>query len=167
MFPYEEFLKLCNNASTFELYKLSHIIDRELTNPIRTYAIKRVLTIGNEVSFFNRETNDLEKSKVLSLKQKYVELLTDNYVIQVPYYTINIDNLEGLSTSEKLDRHSISVGQEVGFKDKDGNPVYAEVIRLNDKTVSLVDTIGRKWRVGYSLLFKVLPSETINRKTLK
>lgn len=167
MFPYEEFLKLCNNASTFELYKLSHIIDRELTNPTRTYAIKRALTIGNEVSFFNRETNGLEKGKVLSLKQKYVEILTDKYVIQVPYYTINIDNLEDSVTSEKLDRHSISVGQEVGFKDKDGNPVYAEVIRLNDKTVSLIDTIGRKWRVGYSLLFKVLPSETINRKYLK
>ena len=166
MFPYDEFLKLCNNASTFELYKLSHIITRELTNPTRISEIKRALTIGYEVSFFNKNSNTLEKGRVISLKQKYAEILTDKYVAQAPYYIINIDNIEDTTASEKLDRHSISVEQEVGFKDKAGNLVYAKVIRLNDKTVTLEDTIGRKWRVGYSFLFKVLPSETVDRKSL-
>jgi hypothetical protein len=47
------------------------------------------------------------------------------------------------------------VGDKVGFITRDNIEQYGEVIRLNQKTVTLACNEGR-WRVSYGLLFKIV-----------
>ncbi|MEM7793548.1 MAG: hypothetical protein AAF579_03730 [Cyanobacteria bacterium P01_C01_bin.118] len=59
------------------------------------------------------------------------------------------------NVKEGLGRNEVAVGDHVGFFDRDGNERYGNVIRLNQKTVTL-DCNNQKWRVAYSFLFKVI-----------
>ena len=47
------------------------------------------------------------------------------------------------------------IGDTVGFLDHDHRQRSGQVVRLNDKTVTL-NADGQKWRVAYALLHRVL-----------
>lgn len=46
----------------------------------------------------------------------------------------------------------------MGFKDKHGEERFGHVIRLNTKSVTL-QVAERRWRVAYSLLYRVLDGQ--------
>jgi hypothetical protein len=66
------------------------------------------------------------------------------------------------SITEKLSKNNLKLGDYVGFN-KDGEQITGVVTRLNFKTMSLVTTDGRHWRVGYAHLYKIIDTELVKR----
>ena len=58
-----------------------------------------------------------------------------------------------------LEKIQLKVGDTVGFQDKQNNDVYGEIIRLNQKTATIVTNANAKWRVAYELLYLVIEGE--------
>ena len=76
----------------------------------------------------------------------------------IPYAAINLEGADvRIRESGKpgLSRHEVSVGDTVGFLDKEQRQRQGRVIRLNDKTVTLLCD-EQNWRVSYALLHRVL-----------
>ena len=63
------------------------------------------------------------------------------------------------SARRGLDKSELKVGDMVGFQDKQNNDVYGEVIRLNQKTATIVTNTGAKWRVAYTFLGLIIDGE--------
>lgn len=76
----------------------------------------------------------------------------------IPYTAINLDGAD-IKIRELgrpgLSRHEVAVGETVGFLDHEQRQRQGHIIRLNDKTVTLISD-GQKWRVSYSYLHHVL-----------
>ncbi len=77
----------------------------------------------------------------------------------IPYFYININNIDTdiykSGQEYGLDKNEVKVGDNVGFVDKNNVERYGEIVRLNQKTVTL-NCDGDKWRVSYKFLFKII-----------
>ena len=60
----------------------------------------------------------------------------------------------------KLDKHSTSIGDIVGFE-HNGHKIIGTVTKLNPKTVNLVTASNQKWNVYYNSLFHVVDTNNI------
>ena len=160
---YAQLLEALNQASTFDLFRLNAMIDRELESPERIGRIKAALIVGQKLSYFDRNSNSLRDCEVLQLKQKRALVLdfTDGNRWTVPYFMLNIEGADvrvNQDAHKGLSRHAIAVGDLLGFKDKHGEEHFGHVLRLNTKSVTLQVAQGQ-WRVGYSLLYRVLDGQ--------
>jgi hypothetical protein len=157
----EDFLK---NASLFDLYRLQVAINHALESPQRNQAIRDRLRPGQEITYFDWKENRLIEAKVIELRRTrlLVENKHDGQRWTIPLYWVNVDGIDPgtqtLSEHLGLDRSQLRLGDRVGFKDRQNNDVYGEVIRLNRKTATISVEDGTQWRVPYSLLFPVVES---------
>lgn len=160
---YAQLLEALNQASTFDLFRLNAMIDRELESSERIGRIKAALTVGQKLSYFDRNSNSLRDCEVLQLRQKRALVLdfSDGKRWTVPYYMLNLEGADARVNHEAqqgLSRHAIAVGDLLGFKDKHGEEHFGHVLRLNTKSVSL-QVAERQWWVAYSLLYRVLDGQ--------
>jgi hypothetical protein len=161
---YSEVVKMLDAASTFDLYRLNVAIRRMLDDPKRILAIKRELRIGQEIEYFDAVHNAPIKAILLECHKTrvLVQNLTDGKKWKLPYYWLNIEQTDTAinhSTGTGLQRHEVGIGEMLGFMNTRENiEMYGKVIRLNPKTVTLQCKTG-KWKVPYSLLFKVISAE--------
>ncbi|MEA1921016.1 MAG: hypothetical protein U9N52_14355 [Campylobacterota bacterium] len=82
--------------------------------------------------------------------------ISDDSLWTTPYAAINLDNVDiSINTNQKygLKKHQISVGEVLTFLDKENIQRYGEVVRLNQKSVTLLVN-GSSWRVAYNFLGK-------------
>ena len=142
------------SLDTIEIAQLKNMIDIEVTCLNRSKEIKSQLSKNQTIEFFCPTHNKFMLGKVLDLKQKYAIVFYNNDVYEIPLFSIKTKRSQ-VNDYKKLSKHSISVDQIVGFKDKEDKIIAAKVIRINDKSVTLIDQIGMKWRVSYSLLFDI------------
>lgn len=168
---YTDLLTELNKASLFDLFRLNVAIDRELENPHRLIAIKKRLNVGMHISYFNNTENRLIPSQLLTLRQKTVivqHLEGDHRKTIVPYFMLNIENVDTEihqnNKNEPLTANNLRVGDYVGFNYQ-GHSIVGVIQKLNQKTVTLIDTTGNKCRVSYSLLHRIYHSETSNSET--
>ena len=56
---YALLLEALNRVSTFDLFPFNAMIDRELESPERIDRIKAALTVGQKLSYFDRNSNSL------------------------------------------------------------------------------------------------------------
>ncbi len=153
-------LEAMNQASGFELYRLRAAIDRVLDEPRWITAIAQRLRPGQRIEYFDPRTNASHHGQVLELRRKQVLVLdeTDGRRWLIAYAAINLDGAD-VRIREKpaqgLGRHEVAVGDVVGFLDSERQERSGSVMRLNDKTVSLLSR-GQKWRVSYALLHRVV-----------
>jgi hypothetical protein len=157
---YSEIISALNQASGFDLFRLSAAIDLMLGDPKRIIEVKKSIQIGSQVEYFEASENRVVAARVLKFKRTrvIVENLEDNRRWSIPYYAINIHNVDTSIVERRkkqgLDRTEVSVGQTVGFVDRNNIEQYGKVVRLNQKTVTMEnETSG--WRVPYSMLFAV------------
>lgn len=61
-----QLLEALNRASTFDLFLLNAMIDRELESPERIGRIKAALTVGQKLSYFDCNSNSLRHLDRLS-----------------------------------------------------------------------------------------------------
>ncbi|CCE25585.1 MULTISPECIES: hypothetical protein [Methylotuvimicrobium] len=161
---FSEVIKMLDTASPFDLYRLNVAIRRMLDDPKRISAIKRELRIGQEVEYFDAVHNAPIKAILLECNKTkvLVQNLTDGKRWKLPYFWLNIEQADTAINNSKgtgLQRHEVGIGEILGFLNTRENvEMYGKVIRLNPKTVTLQCKTGR-WKVSYSLLFKVISGE--------
>lgn len=160
---YTETLKSLEQASLFDLYRLSVAIRQRMEDPELIRQVKRHLREGEIVTYFDSTTNGLEKGTILQRNIKYVVLKNnrDGRNWRIAYYLLNLENkavdIHALP-SEKLSKMHCKVGECVGFQSEKGQ-IAGIIVRLNDKTATILTKDNHRWRVSYGLLFKVIDAE--------
>lgn len=158
---YSEIIDVLDNATGFDLFRLKVAIEKMLDDPKRMVELKRRLRIGQEIEYFDPGQNRAIKAILLKFKRTNVAVrnVDDGARWNVPYYFININQIDTdisrAGSKPGLDRNEVKVGDKVGFMDGNNIERYGDIIRLNQKTVTLYCD-GGQWRVSYSFLFKII-----------
>ncbi len=168
---FSDVLKALNQASAFELFRMRAVIDRVLEEPKWVDAIRARLRIGQTIEYFDCQANTACQAQVLELRRTQVlvlDLATHKRWL-IRYAAINLDGADVQIREQPrqgLGRNEVAIGEVVGFLDRDQQQRSGKVIRLNDKTVTLL--VGRQqWRVGYSLLHRVVEAQAIEGEVLE
>ena len=162
---YTKILEELNRASLFDLHRLQSAIYQELLNPKRINQIKAQLKIGQSISYFEPQSNSLVDAVILKIQitRCLVRNLKDNKNWNLPFYYLNIDDVDADIQPAKnavgIPKSSLKVGAKVGFKDKDNNDLFGEVIRLNPKRATVRINEHCQWLVNYKNLFYVIEGE--------
>jgi hypothetical protein len=131
---YTTILQELNKASLFDLDRLQSAIYQELINPNRIDQIKAQLKIGQSISYFDPQSNNLVDAVILKIQisRCLVRNIKDNKTWNVPFYYLNLDNINADIQPAKnavgVPKNSLKVGDRVGFKDKQNNDLFGEVI---------------------------------------
>lgn len=160
---FSDVIKTLNQASAFELYRMRAAIDRVLDEPRWLRAIQARLQIGQSVQYFDPQANALKRGKVLELRRKQAVVLDldDAKRWIISYAAINLDGSDVQIREQKpqgLGRNEVAIGELVGFVDRDQQQRTGQIIRLNDKTVTLQCEKGQ-WRVAYSFLHRIVDAD--------
>lgn len=161
---YSTILEELNKASTFDLYRLQVAINQQLENPQRLSEIKRCLKPGQKISYFDAPGNREIEAEVLKIMRTNVKVrhLHDRAIWTIPLYFVNLDGVDTdiISSPEKgLDKTQLKVGDMVGFLDKEQNDLHGEIIRLNQKTATIMTSTRGRWRVAYEFLHLIYDLE--------
>ena len=162
---YTAILHELNKASLFDLHRLQSAIYQELINPKRIDEIKSQLKIGQPISYFDPQTNGLIDAVILKIQitRCLVRNIKDNKTWNLPFYYLNMDDVDADIKPAKnavgIPKSTLKVGARVGFKDKQNNDLFGEVIRLNPKTATIKINEHNQWLVHYSHLFWVIDGE--------
>ena len=168
---FSETIATLNSASAFELYRLRAAIDRVLDQPGWMDAVRSRLRVGQPIQYFDPAANRSHQGQVLELRRKQavvLELATQKRWL-ISYAAINLDGAD-VEIREKprqgLGRNEVAVGDVVGFMDRNHQQRSGQILRLNDKTVTLM--CGRQqWRVAYGLLHRVVDGSASSGELLE
>ena len=160
---FSDVLEALQQASGFDLYRLRAAIDRTLAQPRWIVAAATQLRIGQTVQYFSDADNALRAATVLELRRKRVLVLDQQSARRwlIDYAAINLEGVDVTIREQPargLGRHEVAVGDSVGFQDREGRQRGGQIVRLNDKTVTL-RCDGQNWRVGYGLLHRLIDSD--------
>ena len=153
-------LAALNQASGCELYRLRVALDRVLADPKWILAIQSQLRIGRQIEYFDARANRQCSGQILEFRKKEVlirQLETGEQWL-IPFTAINLDGADVRvrdNPARGLSRQEVGVGDTVGFLDHEHRQRSGQIVRLNDKTVTLISG-GQKWRVAYALLHRVI-----------
>ena len=67
----------------------------------------------------------------------------------------------------ELGKSQLNLGDRVGFLDTQNNDLYGEVIRLNQKTATVMLADQTEWRGPYQLLSFVIEGERIDTRLIE
>lgn len=168
---FSDVLKALNQASAFELYRMRAAIDRVLDEPRWLLAIQSRLRIGETIEYFDSQANTLRRGQVLELRRKQAVILDqdDGRRWLIPYVAINLDGADVQIREQPrqgLGRNEVAVGDMLGFVDRNQQQRSGRVIRLNDKTVTLLCD-SQQWRVAYFFLHRVMDSAVVDQNVLE
>lgn len=168
LMDYSGILQSLQQASSFDLYRLKVAISLQLESSERIRSIRDQLFVGQEIEIFNESENKAEMAVIRKFNPTTVAITVqaDQSRWRVPYYWVNLEGADVRlkNTAKKgIERSTLSIGDVVGFRSRQGHEIYGEIIRLNPKTVT-VRTEQAEWRASYGLLFPVIDSAVINGK---
>ena len=168
---FSDVLKALNSASAFELYRMRAAIDRVLDEPRWVLAVQAHLQVGQAVEYFDPQSNTLRHGQVLELRRKQAVILDkdDGRRWLISYVAINLDGADVQireQSRQGLSRNEVAVGEVVGFVDRNQQQRSGQIIRLNDKTVTLRCS-NQQWRVAYSFLHRVVESNASEQDVLE
>ena len=168
---FSETIATLNNASAFELYRLRAAIDRVLEQPGWMAAVQSRIHIGQKVEYFDVQANRAHQGQILELRRKQAVVL--NIETQkrwlISYAAINLDGADveiREQSQQGLGRNEVAIGDVVGFLDRNHQQRSGQIVRLNEKTVTL-HCGQQQWRVGYSLLHRIVDSNAAYGETLE
>jgi hypothetical protein len=164
---FSDALKALNQASAFELYRMRAAIDRVLAEPRWLQAIHARLQLGQSIEYFDPQANTSRRGKLLELRRKQAIVLDqdDGKRWLIDYASINLDGADVQireQPQQGLGRNEVAIGEVVGFLDRNQQQRSGRVIRLNDKTVTMISG-QQQWRVAYAFLHRVLDADIIDR----
>lgn len=84
-----------------------------------------------------------------------VQNIHDKEKWEIPLFYVNLDevNTDIIDQSQEgLNKSQLKVGDMVGFQDKQNNDVNGKIIRLNQKTATIITGTNTEWRVAYEYL---------------
>lgn len=168
---FSDVLKTLNQASSFELYRMRAAIDKVLDEPRRLMAIHAKLRIGQDIEYFDLRANAQRRGKVLELRSKQAVILdeVDRKRWLISYVALNLEGVD-VQISEQVHQglgcNEVAVGDTVGFLDTNQQQRSGQIIRLNDKTVTLMCG-QQQWRVAYAYLHRVVDGMTVDHHSLE
>ncbi len=159
-----------NNASAFDLFRLRAAIDRILDQPGWMVAVQSGLRVGLAVDYFDPRANRSHAGQILELRRKHAVVLdaATRKRWLISYAAINLDGADveiREQPPQGLGRNAVAIGDTVGFLDRSHQQRSGRIVRLNDKTVTLLCG-QQQWRVTYSLLHRVVDSIAISGEGL-
>jgi hypothetical protein len=168
---FSEAIATLNSASAFELFRLRAAIDRVLDQPGWMDAVRSRLRVGQTIHYFDAIANRSQQGQVLELRRKQavvLDLATQQRWL-ISYAAINLDGAD-VEIREKprqgLGRNEVAIGDVVGFMDRNHQQRSGRILRLNDKTVTLM--CGKQqWRVAYALLHRVVDGSAASGELLE
>ena len=167
---YNEIVDQIQSASLFDVYRLRCALDHILEDPEHLAELRHSLIPGRDATYFSWKDNRLVEVTILELKQTRVLVREKGSggPYTIPMFWVNLGDfdidLKPRQTGTGLSRSELSVGDQVGFRDRQNIARYGEVIRLNPRTAT-VRVDGRyKWRVAYGFLFRVVDGQHAHRK---
>lgn len=168
---FSETIASLNSASAFELFRLRAAIDRVLDQPDWMDAGRSRLRVGQPVQYFDPAANRSQQGQVLELRRKQavvLDLATQKRWL-ISYAAINLDGAD-VEIREKprqgLGRNEVAIDDVVGFIDRNHQQRSGQILRLNDKTVTLM--CGKQqWRVAYALLHRVVDGSALSGALLE
>ena len=160
---FSDMIRSLNQASGFELYRLRVAIDRILADPKWLLAIRSQLRIGQSIEYFDPRANRLSPAQIMEFRTKevLVRQIDTGGLWWIQYTAINLDGTDVSirnTSPHGLSRQEVAIGDVVGFLDHEHRQRTGQVVRLNDKTVTL-NADGQKWRVAYALLHRIIAGE--------
>lgn len=164
---FSEVMQLLKNASPYDLFRIKSSINNEIEKPEHIKAIRQRFAIGDQLTYFDEQSNSLVSAVVMDKMVKNVRVrnLHDQKIWILPYYMLNIEKKESdihINHKEKPTKNNFKIGDCVGFNN-DGKQCIGTITKLNHKTASLITSDNKRWRVGYGILFKVLDGESADR----
>jgi len=167
---YTTTLQELNKASLFDLHRLQSAIYQELLNPMRIEQIKTQLKTGQSISYFDPQSNSLIDAVILKIQRTrcLVRNVKDQKSWNLPFYYLNLDaidaDIQPAKNAVGIPKSSLKIGAKVGFKDKENNDQFGEVIRLNPKRATVKINEHCRWLVNYKYLFYVIEGELCETK---
>lgn len=168
---FSETIATLNSASAFELFRLRAAIDRVLDQPGWMVAVRSRLRVGQTIHYFDSAANRSQQGQVLELRRKQavvLDLATQERWL-ISYAAINLDGAD-VEIREKprqgLGRNEVATGDVVGFMDRNHQQRSGRILRLNDKTVTLMCG-QQQWRVAYGLLHRVVDGSASSDELLE
>lgn len=164
---FSDVLKSLNQASAFELYRMRAAINRALDEPRWLQAIQSRLQVGQAIEYFDPLANKSRHGKLLELRRKQAVVLDqeDGKHWLILYVAINLDGTDVQIREQSvkgLGRNEVAVGDIVGFIDRNQQQRSGQILRLNDKTVTLLCG-QQQWRVAYTFLHRVVDADTVEQ----
>ncbi|OED43091.1 hypothetical protein ACH42_10995 [Endozoicomonas sp. (ex Bugula neritina AB1)] len=162
---YRDILETLKNASAFDLYRLSCAIDREMDRPEHIVSVQRQIRPGQIIRYFDGSTNREFEARVTKFGRTrlHVEHIEDGRRWRIPYYMVNLGGVDvSVSQHDKnkvITANDLSIGQPIGFYDRENQERSGVVERINQKSVSVRTETGR-WRVAYCYLFPLIEGDT-------
>lgn len=160
---FSEILDTLKRGSAFELYRLRAAIDRLLADPRWISTIAGRLRRGQRIEFFDPRDNRLRPGVILEMRRTQLLVLESEAAQRwlIDYAAVNLDGIDvdiRERPAQGLGRQEVAVGEIVGFQDREGRQHCGEVVRLNDKTVTVFSE-GQRWRVAYALLHRLIEAD--------
>ena len=168
---FSDTLKALNQASAFDLYRMRAAIDRVLDDPRWLKAVQSRLRVGQVSEYFDRQSNAMRPCQILEFRRKQVVVLDqlDGKRWLIAYAAINLDGVDAKIREQPrqgLGRNEVAVGETVGFLDRDQQQRAGRILRLNDKTVTMLCN-NQRWRVAYGLLHRVVDADAGREETIE
>jgi len=162
---YSEMVRALEQASLFDVYRLSVALRIMLEQPEKQEALKRQLRVGMAVSYFSTHTNALMNGVIEEILRNRVHVREKSSGQQwrIPLCAINVAHVKATihprSNKEKLTRNQSQVGEVIGFLGHNAQETYGTIVQLNPKTASIRTREGERWRVYDDHIFKVLDGQ--------
>ncbi|MBF0180512.1 MAG: hypothetical protein HQM03_10870 [Magnetococcales bacterium] len=159
---YSEIVRALQAATPFDLYRLRIGIDALLDDPARLLPIKRRVYTGLEIRFFNARENRIMTGVVEKVQRTTLDVRAkpEGTYWRIPLCAVNMAGVETdispASSAEPLAKNHFKVGDAIGFQGRDNRERYGVILKLNQKTATILTREGTRWRVVFSLLFKVM-----------
>ena len=164
---FNEIINELEKATIFDLHRLRCAISKLIDSPERLDAVKRSLTVGMQIRYFDFEENRDIEATILTIKRTkvLVQNIHDRECWNIPFFAINLENVDtdigtNVSKAGSLTKASLKVGDNVGWwSTKNNKEMFGHVIKLNPKRAVVQLSSGESWTIPYSMLFPVVNGE--------
>lgn len=162
-------LEALSRASSLELFHLSTVIERLMSDPSRVVQIRLHLNLGQRVRFVDWKAPgaalQLRSGTVVAMKDTQVTVQDDatRATWTLPYAAIEIPAGSRAAPSapspkpvQRPTREDFRVGDRVSFEDRHLQARIGTIVRINQKTASVDCENEAGWRVPFGLLRHVV-----------
>ncbi len=162
-------LEALNRASSLELFHLSRVIERLMSDPSRIVQIRLRLHLGQRMRFVNGKAPgaplQLRSRTVVAMKDTQVTVQDDatRATWTLPYAAIEfpadsraVPQVPTVKPAQRPTREDFRVGDRVSFEDRHLQTRIGTIVRINQKTASVDCENELGWRVSFGLLRHVV-----------
>ncbi|MCK0508606.1 hypothetical protein [Aromatoleum anaerobium] len=155
-------IEALNRATSLELFHLSTILERLMSDPARIIEIRRHLHLGQSVRFLDGQQAGAQMSlrtgQIIAMKdtQLTVQDERSRREWKLPYAAIEIPDTGSIPAQSAPEppsptRADFRGGDQVSFEDRHLQTRIGTIVRINQRTATL-DCDGQSWRVSFPLL---------------